>query len=81
VTWTPPSQNTDGTSLTNAASYRIDFGLDANALDRAATVSNGAATTATITGLSAGTYYFAVTAVNSGGVAGVRSSTVSRTFP
>ena len=73
--------NTDGSPLTDAASYRVDYGTSATNLSLSVVVPGGTSTSTTINGLSAGTYYFAVTAVNSGRVASVRSSAVSRTVP
>jgi hypothetical protein len=67
--------------MNDASSYRIDYGASAASLDQSVTVQGGSATSATISGLIAGTYYFAVTAVNSTGVASVRSNPVSRTVP
>lgn len=81
VIWTPPSLNTDGSALTTAASYRVDYGTSAADLSLSVVVPGGTSTGIAIDGLSAGTYYFAVTAVNSAGVASIRSNAVSRTLP
>ena len=81
VTWTPPSLSTDGSALTDAASYRVDYGTSATNLSLSLEVLGGTSTSAIINGLSAGTYYFAVTAVNSAGVASIRSNAASRTLP
>jgi len=81
VTWVPPSLNTDGTALTDVIGYRVSYGASAGNLDFFVSVPGGTSTSAVIDGLNAGTYYFAVTALNSTGVASAESSVVSRTFP
>jgi hypothetical protein len=81
VTWNPPSLNTDGSALTNPASYRVDYGTSAGSLTQSVTVVGGTTTSKTIDGLIAGTYYFAVTAINSAGVASTRSNPAMRNLP
>jgi hypothetical protein len=67
VSWTAPTQNTDGTPLADLAGYRIVYGRSAGNLDQSATVSNPGLTSFTIDGLSIGTWYFGVVAVNAAG--------------
>jgi hypothetical protein len=62
--WTAPTQNVNGTALTNLASYNIYEGTSAATVAKVANVL-APATTYTVTGLTPGTYYFTVTAVNS----------------
>jgi hypothetical protein len=79
VSWTPPTQNENGTPLTNLSSYKV---FAANA---AAGVPSATPTTVTapassyvVSGLSAGTWYFGVKAVNSAGVESVMSNIASK---
>lgn len=65
VTWTPPTQNTDGSALTNLAGYQIVYGTSAAALTQAIQVPSPSTTTYTVTNLPTGTWYFAVKAYNS----------------
>lgn len=81
MTWTTPSVNTDGSSLTDTASYRVEYGTSVSNLNMLVTVPGGSSTSTTINGLVAGTYFFTVTAVNASGVASVRSNPVSRAVP
>ena len=67
VSWTPPTTNTDGSTLANLAGYRILYGRSADNLDQSATVNNAGASSFTIENLSTGTWYFGVVAVNSVG--------------
>jgi hypothetical protein len=68
VSWTPPTANTDGSTLTDLAGYRIVYGRSADELDQSAPVANPGLTSYTIEGLSTGTWYFAVIVVNAQGV-------------
>lgn len=79
LSWTAPTQNTDGSPLTDLASFRIYQGTSAATLAQVATVgaAGGAYTTPT---LQPGTYYFSVTAVNAAGVESSRSGVVSTTI-
>ena len=64
ISWTAPTQNTDGTALTNLAGFRIVYGTSATALNQTVELSNPSLSTYTITGLASGTWYFAVKAYN-----------------
>lgn len=66
LSWTPPTQNTDGSSLTNLVGYRIHYGTTPDALNQTIQVANPGISSYTVTGLAAGTYYFAVRAYADG---------------
>lgn len=80
LTWTPPTLNTDKSTLTDLAGYRIQYGL-AGALDRAVLVSNPVVSTYEVTGLAAGTWSFAVSAVNSAGEPSAPTNQVTKVVP
>jgi hypothetical protein len=67
LSWTPPTQNTDGTSLTNLAGYRIAYGTSSTALTSTIQVANPGLSSYTMSNLAPGTYYFAVRAYTSSG--------------
>jgi hypothetical protein len=67
LSWTPPTQNTDGTSLTNLAGYRIAYGTSSTALTSTVQVANPGLSSYTLSNLAPGTYYFAVRAYTSSG--------------
>ena len=79
VTWSVPTHNTDGSVLTDLSSYRIFYGTSPSTMIQSVDVSGASTTSRTITGLSPGTYYFAVAAINNGGVASDPSNAVSMT--
>lgn len=80
LTWTPPTQNTDGTTLTNLGGYRILYGQAADQLTQTLAVANPGAASQTITGLATGTWYFGVRAFNTTGQESDTSALVSKTL-
>ncbi|HZO23747.1 MAG TPA: putative Ig domain-containing protein [Steroidobacteraceae bacterium] len=78
--WTPPTENTDGTSLTNLAGYKVYYGTSAGSLSHVVQLANPGLTGYTVSSLSSGTWYFAVTAYTSGGVESSLSPVVSASF-
>jgi hypothetical protein len=79
LSWVPPTTNTNGTQLTDLASYVISYGTSATALTDQITVSSATATTYTVTGLASGTWYFSITAYASDGTQSAPSNTVFTT--
>jgi len=78
LSWTPPTQNSDGSSLTNLAGYRVVYGTSATALAQTIQIGNPSTTRYTVTGLTAGTHFFGVKAYTSGGVESLTSNIVSK---
>ena len=74
LSWTPPTQNTDGSALTNLAGYRILYGAAPSSLNQTVEIANPGLTTYVIENLSPGTYYFAVRAYSSAGGESVNSN-------
>lgn len=68
LSWSPPTQNTDGTPLTDLSAYRIYFGKSSRQYNNEITINNSGITTYVVDNLSPDTYYFAATAVNSSGM-------------
>jgi hypothetical protein len=80
LSWTPPTQNSDGTALTNLAGYKILYGAGADELDQSIQVENSSVNTYVVENLTAGTWYFAVVAVNTSGSASSPSNVASKTI-
>lgn len=78
LSWTPPIKNTDGTTLTNLAGYRISYGTSATALTQAVQVANPSATSYMLSSLAPATYYFTVRAYTSNGTESAQSAVVSK---
>lgn len=68
LTWTAPTQNTDGSVLTNLAGYKIYYGTSASALTQSVTIANPGLTAYTLSDLPMGNWYFAVTAYSTAGI-------------
>ena len=77
ISWTPPTQNTDGSTLTNLAGYHIYYGTSQTSLTKVVNLTNPGLATYVLSNLSAATYYFSLTSVNTSGVESPRSAVVS----
>jgi len=77
VSWTAPTQNTDGSAVANLASYKILYGRSATSLDQSVSISNPSVTQYQIDNLNSGTWYFAVISVNSAGAQSAPSNVTS----
>lgn len=62
ISWDAPTQNSDGTPLTNLSGYEIVYGQSATNLNQSVSVDDATATTYTISNLASGTWYFGVKA-------------------
>ncbi len=60
LSWTPPTQNTDGSALTNLAGYEVRWGKTPDATEFSATIADPRATTFDVNGLGQGTWYFRI---------------------
>jgi hypothetical protein len=79
LNWTPPTENTNGTALTNLSGYNIHYGTASGDYTQTISVSNAGIATYVVDDLTPGTYYFSVGAVNSQGTESPLSSQVSAT--
>lgn len=80
VSWTPPTTNTDGSTLTDLSGYEVRYGRAEHDLSRTVEIDNPSMTRYVIENLTSGTWYFAVSAVNSEGIAGPLSTIGSKTI-
>lgn len=79
LSWLAPTQNTDGSALTNLSGYRIYYGTNASALTQWVDVPSAGIQTYVLGNLSPATWYFAVKAV-AGGVESDLSNIASKTI-
>jgi hypothetical protein len=68
--WPAPVSKVDGSVLDDLAGYRILYGRDPNDLDHSVYLPDPNAHSFEFTTLEAGTWYFAIVAVNTGGLEG-----------
>lgn len=78
LSWTPPTQNEDGSALVDLAGYTIVYGPSSNKLHESIRVENPGLDRYVIDGLPAGTYYFALKAFNNSGAESGLSNVVSK---
>ena len=78
LSWTAPTENTDGSMLSNLSGYRIRYGTNANALTNTIVIENASVTTYVVEDLAPATWYFAVTAVNSTGAESTYSNVANK---
>jgi hypothetical protein len=82
VSWVAPTENSNGTALTNLAGYTVYYGTNASTLtqEQSVQVTNPAALSYTVSGLSSGTWYFAVVSYTSAGQQSALSTVSSKTI-
>ncbi len=78
--WVLPTENANGSPLSNLAGVRIYYGTNEADLTRSLTVSGTSATSYTLSGLSAGTWFFAAAAYSTSGMQSAMSTIVSKTI-
>jgi hypothetical protein len=79
LAWTPPTQNDDGSTLTDLSGYKIHYGTASKSYSQSVPVDNAGLTRYDIDTLPKGTIYIAMTAVNAAGAESDFSSEVSVT--
>jgi hypothetical protein len=80
LSWSAPTQNTDGSPATDLAGYRIYHGTSVDELNDVAEVTGATNTSYTASQLASGTHYFAVTAYNAAGVESTLSTIGAKTI-
>lgn len=80
LSWTPPTQNADGTPLRDLSGYVVRYGRSPSALNRREMVGDPRATEFVVEGLGAGKWYFAVSAVTKSGAESAAGKVVSKTI-
>ena len=81
VSWTPPTQNSDGSALTDLAAYKFYYGTTSGNYSQQVVVNNPGAATYMIQNLAPATYYVAASAINSAGMeSGLSNEAVKQVF-
>ncbi len=80
LTWTAPTQNEDGSSLTNLAGYKVRYGQSTAALTQFVDIASPSTTSTHIDGLSTGTWYFTVSSYTNTGVESAPAGPVTKTI-
>jgi putative Ig domain-containing protein len=80
LSWTAPTQYTDGTPLTTLAGYRIEYGREVDDPDQFLLIDNPSANTVVIDRLSTGTWHFTVVAYDARSLESEPSALASQTI-
>jgi len=80
LSWSAPTQNSDGSALTDLAGYRVHHGTSADKFDEVIEIDGSTNTSYTFTQLPSGTHYFAVASFNSAGTESELSAVGSKTI-
>lgn len=76
--WTPPTNNVDGSGISNLAGYRIIYGNNPSSLTQTVDVPNAGSSSYVVQNLTPATWYFSVKAYNSAGEESAPSNPVSK---
>jgi hypothetical protein len=80
LSWVAPTQNTDGSPLTNLAGFHIYYGTSAGNLSQSVQIANPSLTTYVLSNLAAGTWYFSVNDFTTANVESAVSNVASTTI-
>jgi hypothetical protein len=78
--WEMPTENTNGTPLTDLQGYTIVYGPNPETMNRWVQVTDIGTTSYEVAGLGRGTWYFAVLSFTSSGANSALSNLVSKTI-
>lgn len=83
LTWTAPGSRSDGTPLSLSAidGYRIYYGTRSGSYTGNRNITDGAAKSASVTGVASGTYYVVMTTYDTGGLESSYSPEVVKRVP
>jgi len=80
LSWTAPTQNDDGSPLTDLTGYKFLWGITPGVYPNSVTVNNPGITIYVIDNLAPGTYHFVAVAINAAGVESEYSNTTTTTI-
>jgi hypothetical protein len=78
--WMPPTENSDGSALTNLAGYNVHYGTSPGQLTQVDKITNPGLTSYVVDNLSSGTWYFAISSYATNGSESHNSGVVSTTI-
>jgi len=79
--WTAPTQNEDGSPLTDLDGYRLYWGTTSGNYPNSVTIDNETVTTYVVDNLTSGTYEFVATSFNTAGMESAYSSPLAKVVP
>jgi hypothetical protein len=81
LSWSPPTLNVNGTSITDLAGYRIHYGTSPTALNSVIMVASATTTNQVVGNLASGTWYFAMTSYNAENIESAMTAVLQVTVP
>ncbi len=78
--WEVPASKVNGSPLDDLAGYRILYGRDSGDLDQSVLIADPATTSYEFSTLTSGIWYFAVVAVNAGGLEGPATTLATKSI-
>ena len=79
--WVAPTENEDGTALTDLAGYRVLWGTTPGTYPNSVTIDNPGVSSYVVENLPPGSYEFVVTSFNAAGVESRRSEPATKVIP
>jgi hypothetical protein len=79
LSWVPPTQNVDGTTLTNLTGYKVFYGKASGQYPYSVSIGSPSITSAVIENLVPATWYFAIKAITASGTQSDFSKQISKT--
>ena len=80
VSWTPPTENTDGSPLTDLSGFKVRYGTSPGSYSETRTINNPGLSSYLVENLGAADWYFVMTAFNSSGIESSYSPEVYKTI-
>jgi len=81
LSWSAPTQNVDGSPLTDLAGYKVYWGPSQSNYPNSVTLRNPGLTTYVVENLVSGTYFFSATALNAAGGESAFAVPATKTIP
>jgi hypothetical protein len=78
VSWTPPTDNTDDSTLTDLAGFKIYYGTFPGEYDQTITINNSGLSSYLVENLASSDWFFVMTAFNSSGIESAYSAEVHK---
>ena len=79
LSWEAPTENEDGSPLTDLAGFKIYYGNSPDALNQAINITDSRTLTYMVASLTPGTWFFAIAALSASGAESAQSVAVSKT--
>lgn len=80
LSWNPPTENADGSPLTDLSGYRIYYGRNPDNLTQVVVLNNPGLTRYVVENLTPARWHFVMTSVNSDGAESLRTEASSKTI-